>query len=67
MKRQIKYWDVFNSQLKSLTNNIDTKNANPSGAARAMIILVPLLLISALFEYLWILIFKKNLSKNINK
>jgi hypothetical protein len=65
MKEKLKYWDVFNSQLNSLTNNIDTKNANPSGAARAMIVLVPLLLISTLFEFLWILVFKDNsMSKN---
>lgn len=57
MKVKIKYWDIFNYRLKELTDNVDTKNANPSGAARAMIVLVPLLIITALLEYLWIIVF----------
>lgn len=57
MKTKAKYWKIFNYRFKELTDNVDTKNANPSGAARAMIVLVPLLLITALFEYLWIVLF----------
>jgi hypothetical protein len=57
MKVKVKYWGIFNYRLEELTDNVDTKNANPSGVARAMIVLVPLLIITALFEYLWIIIF----------
>jgi hypothetical protein len=39
-----------------LTDNVDTKNANGTGAVRAMLILT-LLLITAFFEYLWLKIF----------
>lgn len=57
MSSKVKYWKIFNYRLKELIDNVDTKNANPSGASRAMIFLVPLLIFSALIEYLWILIF----------
>ena len=57
MKTKIKYWDIFNYHLKELTDNGDTKNANPSGASRAMIVLIPLLVLTALIEYLWVKIF----------
>ena len=57
MKTKAKYWDIFNYRLKELTDNVDTKNANPSGASRAMLVLVPLLILTALIEYLWVKIF----------
>jgi len=57
MKTKIKYWKIFNYRLKELTDNVDTKSANGMGAARAMLILTPLLLIAALFEFLWLRIF----------
>ncbi len=47
MKTKIKYWKIFNYRLKELTDNIDTKNTHGTGAIRAMLILTPLLLISA--------------------
>jgi hypothetical protein len=46
-----------------LTDNVDTKNANGMGAVRAMLILTPLLLITAFFEYLWLKIFGANTVK----
>jgi hypothetical protein len=57
MNKKVKYWDIYNYRLKELTDNVDTKNSNPSGAARAMIVLIPLLILSALIEYLWVSIF----------
>jgi hypothetical protein len=57
MKTKVKYWKVFNYRLKELTDNVDAKNANGMGGMRAMLILTPLLLITALFEYLWLKIF----------
>ena len=54
---------IFIYRLKELTDNVDTKNVNGMGAARAMLILTPLLLITALFEYLWIRIFGGNTNK----
>jgi hypothetical protein len=63
MKIKVKYWDIFNYRLKELTDNVDTKNANPSGASRAMLVLVPLLILVALFVYLWIIIFGGNKNK----
>lgn len=57
MKPKIKYWKIFNYRLKELTDNVDTKNANGMGAMRAMLILTPLLLIAAFFEYLWVRLF----------
>jgi hypothetical protein len=63
MKIKVKYWDIFNYRLKELTDNVDTKNANPSGASRAMLVLVPLLILVALVVYLWIIIFGGNKNK----
>jgi hypothetical protein len=63
MNNKPKYWTIFNYRLKELTDKVDTKNASPSGASRAMIVLVPLLIIAALVEYLWILIFGENTKK----
>jgi hypothetical protein len=57
MSTKVKYWKIFNYRLKELTDNVDTKNANPSGASRAMIVLIPLLIFTALIEYLWVLLF----------
>jgi len=57
MSTIVKYWKIFNYHLKELTDNVDTKNANPSGASRAMIVLVPLIIFTALIEYLWVSIF----------
>ena len=54
---------IFNYQLKKLTDNVDTKNVNGMGAIRAMMILTPLLLITAFFEYLWLKIFGGNTDK----
>ena len=47
----------------SRTDNIDTQNTNAGGASRALIILIPLYLITSLIEYLWIWIFKKGDSR----
>jgi hypothetical protein len=63
MKTKIKCWEIFNYRLKELTDNVDTKKANPSGASRAMIVLVPLLIFTALIEYLWVKIFDGNTDK----
>ncbi|MBN1117961.1 MAG: hypothetical protein JXA77_12185 [Bacteroidales bacterium] len=63
MKTKIKYWKIFNYHLKELTDNVDTKNANGMGAMRAMLILTPLLLITAFFEHLWLKIFGGNIDK----
>jgi hypothetical protein len=63
MKTKIKYWKIFNYRLKKLTDNVDTKNANGMGAVRAILILTPLLLITAFFEYLWLRIFGGDLNK----
>ena len=60
---KVKYWKIFNYRLKELTDNVDTKNANPSGASRAMIVLIPLLIFTALIEYLWFLIFGSDTDK----
>ena len=52
--------------ILTINNNkkdVDTKNSNPSGAARAMIVLIPLLILSALIEYLWVNIFWGNKEK----
>ncbi len=57
MKTKIKYWSIFNYRLKELTDNVETRNANPNGSSRAMIILLPLLILTVLIEYLWIKIF----------
>jgi hypothetical protein len=48
MSTKVKYWKIFNYRLQELTDNVDTKNANPHGASRAMIVLVPLLIFTAL-------------------
>ena len=64
MKPKIKYWKIFfNYRLKELTDNVDTKNANGMGAVRVMLILTPLLLLTAFFEYLWLKIFGGNINK----
>jgi hypothetical protein len=63
MNKKVKYWDIYNYRLKELADNVDTKNSNPSGAARAMIVLIPLLILSALIEYLWVNIFWGNKEK----
>lgn len=63
MKTKIKCWEIFKYRLKELTDNVDTKNANPSGASRAMIVLVPLFIFTALIEYLWVKIFDGNTDK----
>ena len=60
---KIRYWKIFNYRLKELTDNVDTKNANGMGAMRAMLILTPLLFITAFFEYLWVKIFGGNIDK----
>jgi hypothetical protein len=52
MSTKVKYWKIFNYRLQELTDNVDTKNANPHGASRAMIVLVPLLIFTALIEFL---------------
>ena len=57
MKTKIKYWKIFNYRLKELTDNVETRNANANGSARALIILVPLLILTVLIKYLWIKIF----------
>lgn len=63
MKTNIKYWKIFNYRLKELTDNVDTKNANGMGAMRAMLILTPLLLITAFFEFLWVKAFGGGINK----
>ncbi len=63
MKTKIKYWKIFNYRLKELTDNVDTKNANLSGTSRAMTAIVPLVIITALIEYLWVKIFEGNTDK----
>jgi len=57
MKTMIKYWKIFNYWLKELTDIVDTKNANGLGSVRVMLVLTPLLRITALFEYLWLRVF----------
>ncbi|NPD47763.1 MULTISPECIES: hypothetical protein [unclassified Lentimicrobium] len=54
MSTKVKYLIISNYRLKELTDNVDIKNANPSRASRAMIVLIPLLIFPALIEYLWI-------------
>jgi hypothetical protein len=51
MKTKIKYWKIFNYHLKELTDNVDNKNVNWMGTMRTMLVLTPLLLITAPFEY----------------
>ncbi|MFW6042939.1 MAG: hypothetical protein ACOCPW_01135 [Marinilabiliaceae bacterium] len=63
MKTKIKYWKIFNYRLKELTDNVDTKNTNLSGASRAMTAIVPFVIITALIEYLWIKVFGGNSNK----
>ena len=63
MNAKVKYWKIFNYRLQELTDNVDTKNANPSGASRAMIVLVPLLIFTALTEFLWVRLFSGNPDK----
>lgn len=60
MKTKIKYWKIYNYRLKELTDNVDIKNANLSGISRAMTAIVPLVIIRALIEYLWVKIFGGN-------
>jgi hypothetical protein len=57
LSAKVKYWKIYNYRLEELNNNVDTKNANPSGASRAMIVLIPLLIFTSLIEYLWVRIF----------
>jgi len=57
MSTKVKFWKIFNYRLKELTDNVDTRNANPGGASRAMLVMIPLLIFTALIEYLWIFIF----------
>ncbi len=54
MKTRITYWKIFNDRLKALTDHVDAKHAGGMGAMKAMLILTPLLLIAAFFEYVWI-------------
>ena len=63
MKHKITYWTIFNYRLKELTDSVNTRNANAGGAARALLILVPLLLITVLFELIWVRLFGGNLTK----
>jgi len=63
MKIKIKYWKIFNYRLKELTDNVDTKNANLSGTSRAMTAIIPLVIISALIEFLWLKLFGGNTDK----
>lgn len=60
MKHKVKYWDIFNYRFKQLTDNINTSNVNLGGASRALIIIIPLLVITSLIEYLWVKIFGCN-------
>lgn len=63
MSKKVKYWRIFNYRLNDLMDNVDTKNANGSGATRAMLVLTPLLLISALIELIYVRLFNKNTDK----
>ncbi len=54
LSTKVKYLKIFNCRLIELTDNVDTKNANPSGTSGAMLVMIPLPNITALIEYLWI-------------
>ncbi len=59
MKNKIKYWTIFNQQLDSLKDNEDIGNSKGIEAGKGWIMLTPIILITACFQYLWLLIFKR--------
>lgn len=59
MKNRVRYKDVFTNRLGKLTNNVDHSTENTSNAVSGLQILIPLILLLALAEYLYLVLFKR--------
>jgi len=58
MNNKFKYWEIYDHRFKEITDNVDSKSANP-GTARAILVVIPYTLIISLFEFLWKRLFSK--------
>ncbi len=60
MKKGIRYKEVFTNRLSKLTSNVDNNTENTSNAVSGLQILIPMILILALFEYLYLRLFNRD-------
>ncbi len=55
----MKYWDIYHKRFNEIADIVDTRSVNP-GSFKGAMILIPLLLITSLFELFWDRIFGRN-------
>ena len=60
MKKLTKYKDICHYRQNQIFENINTNSENTSVAASSMNVIIPILLITTFFEWLWKKIFVKN-------